>query len=79
MKTSPRSIYGMITLLIITLTCSACSSLGGVQAWDKGDLAKAEMRFDKDKLSAKNADHINTSREGSSGGAAVGGGGCGCN
>ncbi len=65
-----------ITLLSVT---SACSHLGKVEAWEKGALAKSEMRLDKDKLALKNADHIYTSREGASGTGSVGGGGCGCN
>ncbi|MFZ6799084.1 DUF4266 domain-containing protein [Undibacterium sp. Di24W] len=66
-------------LIILAASNSACSSLGNVAAWEKGYLAKAEMRFDHDRLSAKNADHIYTSKEAATGSGSVGGGGCGCN
>jgi hypothetical protein len=50
-----------------------------VQAWEKGILAKPEMRMENDKLGAKFSEHIYTSREAAAGGTSVGGGGCGCN
>jgi hypothetical protein len=74
----PRLIY-CGSLILLALSTSACSSFAKVEAWEKGNLAKAEMRFDHDRLSAKNADHIFTSKEAASGSGSVGGGGCGCN
>lgn len=56
-----------------------CSNLGQVQAWEKGDLAKPQMTFDGDPLDLRFTQHIYTSKENSSGGYGVGGGGCGCN
>ncbi|PVE06662.1 hypothetical protein B472_10185 [Limnohabitans sp. Rim28] len=50
-----------------------------VQAWDKQDLAKPEMALDADRLETRYSEHIYFSREGSSGGWSIGGGGCGCN
>ncbi|MBX9869793.1 MAG: DUF4266 domain-containing protein [Burkholderiaceae bacterium] len=73
-----RIVYGC-GLILLAVSNTACSSFGNVAAWEKGYLAKAEMRFDHDKLSAKNADHIYTSKEAASGSGSVGGGGCGCN
>ena len=52
---------------------------GSVQPWEKGHLARPEMTFGGDVLETRYAEHIYTSREGASGGAGVGGGGCGCN
>ena len=46
---------------------------------EKGNLAKPEMAFDSDPLDARFMDHTYFSKEGASGGAGVGGGGCGCN
>ncbi|MBC3873146.1 DUF4266 domain-containing protein [Undibacterium flavidum] len=69
-------IAGLLPLILI---CSGCSHFSSVAAWEKGYLAKAEMRFDQDKLAMKNADHIYTSKEAASGSGSVGGGGCGCN
>nr|WP_315487079.1 DUF4266 domain-containing protein [uncultured Undibacterium sp.] len=74
-----RHIIYSCGLLLLAASSTACSSLGNVAAWEKGYLAKAEMRFDHDKLSAKNADHIYTSKEAASGSGSVGGSGCGCN
>lgn len=65
--------------LSICLQIAACSSLEKVQAWEKGNLAKQEMKFDRDPLDARFVDHIYFSKEASSGGSGVGGGGCGCN
>ena len=75
-----RKTASLITLVIgLVSLMSGCSHLGEVAAWEKGYLAKAEMRFDHDKLSIKNNDHIYTSKEAASGSGSVGGGGCGCN
>ena len=62
--------------LIIGL--SGCSSLG-VQPWEKGQLARSDMALDSEKLDLVLDDHIYFSKEGSSGGRAFAGGGCGCN
>lgn len=70
----------MKTLVLIVMSLAA--SLAGcasVQPWEKSKLAKPEMVFGADKLEARFADHVYTSREAASGGAVVGGGGCGCN
>ena len=58
---------------------AGCAGLPKVEAWEKGTLARPEMRFDGDRLEARFDDHVYTSRENTSGGAGVGGGGCGCN
>ena len=65
-----------VTVLASVLLCSACST---VQPWEKGMLAKPEMSFGNDRLEGRFAAHIYSSKEASSGGASVGGGGCGCN
>jgi len=58
---------------------SGCESMPQVQPWEKGNLAKPEMAFDSDPIEARFNEHIYFSKEGASGGASVGGGGCGCN
>jgi hypothetical protein len=58
---------------------SACSVIQPVQPWEKGSLARTEMTIEGDRLENKFSEHIYTSREAASGGASVGGGGCGCN
>jgi hypothetical protein len=68
-------------ILAVAVLATGCQSLSmpKVQAWEKGNLAKTEMAFDPDALEARFADHTYFSKEGASGGASVGGGGCGCN
>lgn len=61
------------------LACATgCSSLG-VEPWERGVLAKPEMRLVTDPVEAGIDDHIYFSKEASSGGRGFGGGGCGCN
>jgi len=50
-----------------------------VKPWQKGILAKEEMALEGDPIDAYVNDHIYFSKEGSTGGTSVGGGGCGCN
>jgi hypothetical protein len=67
-----------ILLLTLLLATSACT-LQPVKAWEKGDLARPEMAFDVDATESAYQRHVYFSKEGSNGGATVGGGGCGCN
>lgn len=57
---------------------SGCSSFG-VQPWERDILAQKKMQLDADHLDSFLDDHIYFSKESSSGGKGVGGGGCGCN
>ncbi len=65
--------------LILTVGLGGCSAIQPVNPWEKGDLAKPEMGFEGDPLDNRFVQHIYTSKENSSGGYGVGGGGCGCN
>jgi len=68
------------TLLALSISAlSGCASVGQVQPWEKGTLARPEMTIQGDTLESRFAEHIYSSREAASGGAGVGGGGCGCN
>lgn len=67
----------LIALAILT-SLSACSNLG-VQPWEKQQLARSDMALNSEKLDLSLDDHIYFSKEGSSGGRAFAGGGCGCN
>jgi hypothetical protein len=68
----------MKRVLLAACVC-ALAGCATVQPWQKGNLAKPEMAFDYDVLDARFMDHTYFSKEGASGGAGVGGGGCGCN
>ena len=51
----------------------------GVQPWERDLLAKDSMQLVPDYFDNYFDEHINFSKEASSGGQGVGGGGCGCN
>jgi Domain of unknown function (DUF4266) len=66
-------------LMIALAALTGCAQLPKVNAWEKGDLAKSIMALDADGHDQRLIQHIRVSKEGSSGGYGVGGGGCGCN
>jgi hypothetical protein len=72
-----KSFYAV--LLMCMLGLSGCALGTAVQPWEKATLARPEMTFEGDKLDNAYTEHIYSSKEGASGGAGVGGGGCGCN
>lgn len=71
----------LLSLLVIAgiSLLSGCSTLGNVNAWENGNLAKPAMTFEGDPLDQRFVQHVYGSKENSSGGYGVGGGGCGCN
>lgn len=68
-----RLIFAGATLATLL---SACSD---VKPWQKGHLAKSYMAFDADPIETRERQHMYFSKEASSGGYGIGGGGCGCN
>ena len=60
------------------LACGGCAQLEPVAPWQKGNLARPEMRFGADRLEGMFAEHVYSSKEGASGGTGEAGGGCGC-
>lgn len=72
-------------MLCVVLTMAACSVIGDitsveeVKPWQRGVLARDHMQMIPDALQQTVDDHIYFSREGSTGGVSVQGGGCGCN
>jgi len=68
-----------LLLLAACLAGAGCSGPVVVEAWEKGELARPEMRFDTGSLESRMSEQVYPSKEGSSGGTGVGGGGCGCN
>lgn len=75
MKTRITCTFALLGLALL----GGCSNLGQVNPWEKGDLAKPQMTFEGDPLDQRFTQHIYGSKENSSGGYGVGGGGCGCN
>ncbi len=66
----------VLLLLALMLSSTGCAT---VKPWDRDLLAKPEMRLSPHSLLGAVDDHIYFSKEGSTGGSSVAGGGCGCN
>ncbi len=69
-------------LLILAAVLTALLSGGcatNVKPWERGELAKDYMAVEPDSLRRAIQEQVVTSKEASSGGHAVAGGGCGCN
>ncbi|MDH5613384.1 MAG: DUF4266 domain-containing protein [Gammaproteobacteria bacterium] len=64
--------------IFVALVLTGCSSMG-VEPWERDLLAKDSMQLVPDYFDNFYDEHIYFSKEGSSGGQGVGGGGCGCN
>ena len=77
MRAKPTLISGI--LVCVGCLLGGCSGIGQVAPWEKGNLAKPSMTFDADPLDQRFGQHVYQSKENSSGGSAIGGGGCGCN
>ena len=69
-----RPLFRLASALALVVT--GCTN---VQPWQRGTLAEAAMRSDRDPLGDRFMDHTYFSREAATGGRGVGGGGCGCN
>ncbi len=68
----------LFSILIIVLQLTGCSSMG-VEPWQRDVLAKPSMQPVPNYFDNFYDEHIYFSKEASSGGQGVGGGGCGCN
>jgi hypothetical protein len=78
----PREIGFTISLLALLLLVAGlsggCSAMH-IQPWDRDLLSEKKMRFVPSPVENEMDEHIYFSKEGSTGGQGVGGGGCGCN
>ncbi|MFC4250666.1 MAG: DUF4266 domain-containing protein [Sinimarinibacterium flocculans] len=70
------TILRALAAALALLTLSACVT---VQPWQRGTLARDDMRPGGEPALAAFDDHTYFSKEASSGGRSFGGGGCGCN
>lgn len=74
-----------ILTILVCLFITSCSTLKNmstsenVKPWEKDILAQQAMQIPQDKMFSYSDDHIFFSKEASTGGNGVGGGGCGCN
>jgi hypothetical protein len=67
-----------VASLATCLTISACS-LQTVEPWERDVLAQKKMQLTPDVIENSLDEHIYFSKEATTGGQGVGGGGCGCN
>jgi hypothetical protein len=72
-------LWMVLVAAVLSAGCSSMPELGQVSPWEKGNLAKNKMTFEGDPLDQRFVQHIYGSKENSTGGYGVGGGGCGCN
>lgn len=83
MPTKPVTLWrsNALRILIATalLSTQAACTLQPVKPWDRGILSRAEMQPDANALFDGFDEHIYFSKEATTGGAGLGGGGCGCN
>lgn len=70
--------HKLLLIPLILLTTTACS-IEPLKPWDRDLLAQPEMQLTPDPVEAFFDEHIYFSKESSSGGKGLGGGGCGCN
>ncbi len=74
-----------LIILVSTSFLAGCSTLGdvtsfsNVQPWERDVLARDDMQFVSDPMESTVDDHLYFSKEGSTGGNGIQGGGCGCN
>lgn len=71
--------YAVVVLALLLLSACSMVKTETVKPWQKGVLAKKEMSLEGSQIDSYVNDHIYFSKEGSTGGTSVGGGGCGCN
>jgi len=72
-------ILRLVSLIAVLVACGLQGCASRVQPWQRANLADYTMSADRDPLNGAMTDHIYFSREASTGGRGVGGGGCGCN
>ncbi|MCA9756122.1 MAG: DUF4266 domain-containing protein [Candidatus Eisenbacteria bacterium] len=76
---SPRARHCRLLILLLPLTFLGGCATMDVQPWDRDLLAEEAMSFSPEPMITAIDNHIYFSKEGSTGGQEVGGGGCGCN
>lgn len=78
MKPKARRWARTAILLLILFAIEGCAT-AGVKPWDRDLLAEKKMSLRPSPQESDMDEHIYFSKEGSTGGQQVGGGGCGCN
>jgi hypothetical protein len=70
--------FRWVLLMALSGLSAGCAATA-VKPWDRDLLSEKRMRFNPLPLETAVDEHIYFSKEGSTGGAGIGGGGCGCN
>lgn len=78
MKRLPSSVVRVIVVAVLAAAASGCAT-SQIKPWQRGALAAPEMAWETDPLQAVYRRHVEFSKEASSGGPVLAGGGCGCN
>ncbi|WP_455208005.1 DUF4266 domain-containing protein [Kaarinaea lacus] len=73
-----RRIIFISLISLVAISSTGCS-IKPVKPWEKDLLAQKKMQLTPNPLEAYLDEHIYFSKEASSGGSGIGGGGCGCN
>ena len=85
MKNESNNALKFMSCIGTCLYLTACSTFNNmtvsedVKPWEKDILSQDAMQIPQDKMFSFSDDHIFFSKEASTGGNGVGGGGCGCN
>jgi hypothetical protein len=72
-------IAAALLVALAALSSGCAASLHTVKPWDRDLLAQKKMKLVPSDREAAVDQHVYFSKEGSTGGTGVGGGGCGCN
>jgi hypothetical protein len=72
-------VFVMVGAALLAALLGACSIQPWVKPYERERLADPIMKFSRDGLPEKHAEHVRDVREGSRGATGVQGGGCGCN
>lgn len=79
-RTRFRKRIGTVAIVLFaTIAAMVAGGCATVHPWDRDLLSEKKMRFVPNPPQQAVDDHVYFSKEGSTGGVEVGGGGCGCN
>ncbi len=78
MRRPIRFVLAALLLAAIAAVSGGCAAMA-VHPWDRDLLAEPRMSFNPLPIESAVDEHVYFSKEGSTGGQDVGGGGCGCN